>query len=681
MSAWNRRCGQLTALVLLATVVVSPWAEHSHSRATLWCLNAGGYALALLLLCRVVSRRVGGGRRQEALAGGPSWIGISLASLTVAILGWILVSAVNARSAYEAGAEQLIRFDHWIGWLPHSYDRPATWLAFWQCLALAGVFWATRDWLLEASVGESRGLDRSASGGTGLQRTRLLFWVITLNGGLLATAGLFESWMLGSRAGGGFGPFDYRGNAAQYLNLVWPAALGFWWALRLQERSGDGAGRKLGESPSIFLPLIVAVMAIATVASGSRGGAVVAILMGAVIGGICLRAAWRHKGWERLAGILGLAGSVAVAVWVAGPRLMPRLMVPDLATPLHLASPIGDFVLRLRMNIPPDPQPKFADLAILANRTRVARQSPGALSVYINGKDGLIVRLNAEVGEQYQICGVTRFLSRFAGRKVELEVRREAGGIRVLANGELLAERKADAAGTAAWLRPLAPEWLLHGDLPAGRFARTCDLRSVELEGRPPADTVAWPAGAGLTPELPGGPGGVDGVDGLRVLARVEVPAVPARRLALLRPDDWSGRRELYQVAGGMAAGLPAWLGAGPGSFSNLFRIHCASSGEPYQPHAHNDWLEFRITFGRIGMALLLALLGLATITPLCQSGGTLGPWVVRGIWLALAGCLLHARFDYPLQNSAVVFTFIVLTAICSGSTSQAQDGAGSGLA
>jgi len=33
-------------------------------------------------------------------------------------------------------------------------------------------------------------------------------------------------------------------------------------------------------------------------------------------------------------------------------------------------------------------------------------------------------------------------------------------------------------------------------------------------------------------------------------------------------------------------------------------------------------------------------------------------------MWLALAGCLVHARFDFPFQVHSILFLFILLCAI-----------------
>lgn len=650
MSAWNRRCNQLTAFVLLAMVVFSPWAAGSTSQWAIWCMNTGGYSLGVLLVCRVVVRWRSKGHRSGSEPSGPRWITFSLGLLTGAILGWVLISAINARSVYHAARGELVERQSWISWLPHSYDGPSTLSVFWTSLALAAAFWSVRDWLKEPSRSDSQAEESAPSDWRLPKRARLLLWFLLVNGGLLAGAGLFEAWILESAAGGRFGPFDYRGNAAQYVNLLWPVGLGFWWSLRQEDRLDGSAGRKLGGSPSFLLPFIVMVMAIAPLASGSRGGALVALAIGGILWLASCRAAWLHQGWRRLAGVSALLAFLGAAGWVAWVQLIPRLWVTDLATPLHLSSPLGEFVLRLRLRIPDDPDPQFADLAILSNGTRLARQSPGSFAVYLSDKGGVVVRMNPEVGGRYLTCSAFPFLSRFNGRDVELEIRR-GDGIRVFANGELLAERKADAATAGGWLQPLQPEWLVHGDLPAGQFGNTCDLQLVELEG-----------GEGTAEEA-----------GRPILARVEVPVVSAKRLALLRPDDWSGRRELYESATAMSERLPAWLGAGPGSFSALFLRHCAGTDSPYQPHAHDDWLEFRITFGRVGTAMLVAMLLLSLINPCLRGGASLGRPIIVSVWLALGGCLVHAKFDYPFQNHAVLFAFIVLSAICAASTSHTE--------
>ena len=78
----------------------------------------------------------------------------------------------------------------------------------------------------------------------------------------------------------------------------------------------------------------------------------------------------------------------------------------------------------------------------------------------------------------------------------------------------------------------------------------------------------------------------------------------------------------------------------------------------------HNDWLETRITFGWLGLGLILAALacvGLRWFVP----GGLRGSrrFVVL-TWLGLGGCLVHARWDFPFQIHSTLFLFLVISAI-----------------
>ena len=103
---------------------------------------------------------------------------------------------------------------------------------------------------------------------------RRLFWVLTLNGTVLAIEGLMQRaeggnkllWLVVPRFDqdpvSQFGPYAYRANAAQYFNLLWPAVLGFWWAcvssLRRRKSANYFAGRN---RPAVLLPCVL-IMAI-----------------------------------------------------------------------------------------------------------------------------------------------------------------------------------------------------------------------------------------------------------------------------------------------------------------------------------------------------------------------------------------------------------------------------------
>ena len=113
-----------------------------------------------------------------------------------------------------------------------------------------------------------------------------------------------------------------------------------------------------------------------------------------------------------------------------------------------------------------------------------------------------------------------------------------------------------------------------------------------------------------------------------------------------------------------IAADYP-WFGSGPGTFSSMYQVY-RQSRRTTRWYAHNDWLETRITFGRIGAFLVSCALALALFRPLLH-GGPRVPAVFLGlVWAGLGGCLVHARFDYPFQVHSILFIFLVASAAIS---------------
>ena len=210
-----------------------------------------------------------------------------LAGLTVAILGYCLISAVNARATYHPDALSFAYHDACIKWLPHSLDSGRTWLAFWSYLGLACSFWAIRDWLLGKSEGEERTERRKPQPGGDSSapllpaRLRRLLWVLAVNGGLLAVEGIAQRlegsgkllFLVKPRVNPGadtqFGPYAYRANASQYFNLLWPVCLGFWWTLNQSFASKRKAHH--------LILLCCGIMAACPIISTSRGGALITI--------------------------------------------------------------------------------------------------------------------------------------------------------------------------------------------------------------------------------------------------------------------------------------------------------------------------------------------------------------------------------------------------------------------
>jgi O-antigen ligase len=132
--------------------------------------------------------------------------------------------------------------------------------------------------------------------------------------------------------------------------------------------------------------------------------------------------------------------------------------------------------------------------------------------------------------------------------------------------------------------------------------------------------------------------------------------------------EDFEGREQMYDLARPMAADYPLF-GTGPGTFEPVFQLYRRSMDTYWPAQLHNDWLETRITFGWLGSGLI----ALALVTVLLR-------WFVRGgihggrrflilVWLAVAGCLVHARFDFPFQIHSIIVLFLVLCAMLSDLT------------
>jgi O-antigen ligase len=350
-----RTCDALTEGLIYFAILFGPWAFGTTQGWSIHVMNGVGMTLGLLWLVKLglrSTKRQRPGSVRRAPGALPerhfTWL---LATGTIFILLYCLVSAWNARAIYQP---ELWNFEYLpaIPWLPHSYDRECSCAAFWMYLGLAGLFWALRDWLLSPAVlndGRRTTDDQERLEGSGQwsvvsassprlpARLRRLFWVLTINGTALAMQGLMQRaeggnqllWLvephINKTADAQFGPYAYRANAAQYFNLLWPAALGFWWAgvssLR-RHRSGGNAGRL--KRLAVLLPCVL-IMAVCPLVSASRGGAMV--LVGSLIlaGGILTVAQWRKSWVAKATMLLGLAAVVVTGALLGWQTLAPRM--------------------------------------------------------------------------------------------------------------------------------------------------------------------------------------------------------------------------------------------------------------------------------------------------------------------------------------------------------------------
>jgi hypothetical protein len=123
-----------------------------------------------------------------------------------------------------------------------------------------------------------------------------------------------------------------------------------------------------------------------------------------------------------------------------------------------------------------------------------------------------------------------------------------------------------------------------------------------------------------------------------------------------------SGRGSIYENARRIAADFRLW-GSGAGTFETLYTLYRRPQDAPAS-YAHNDWLEFRITLGWVGLGLLIAGFGGITACGFAR-GHTLAPKTVVALtWLGPVGCLIYAIGDLPFQVYSVFFLFVVVCSI-----------------
>jgi hypothetical protein len=248
-----RWCDQLSGGLLLAMLVSSPWLFGTTQPAVIAGMNLAGYVVTGLLLIKWLLRHHWKYRPpvwgdNASVAGrGLIW---GLGGLTLLILAYILISAWNARAIWQPETQSFL-YQKFLPWLPHSYHSQGSWQLLANYTALAGFFWALWDWLRGQTPEEERAQRRrfvptglNSAGPAHLpSRLRLLLWVLCVNGALLALQGIVQRqsdttrllWLVEPRVNKQaithFGPYAYRANGAQFLNLLWPLALGFWWTL------------------------------------------------------------------------------------------------------------------------------------------------------------------------------------------------------------------------------------------------------------------------------------------------------------------------------------------------------------------------------------------------------------------------------------------------------------------
>ena len=357
-----RHLESVSAALLLFMTVWAPWAFGCTTYESIQVLNYAGYTLGALLLAKWIVRGRTGfppPRWTEPTPVGRWLIGL-LAALTVLLLAYVLAGVVNARAAAEH-TKAGVQFTYFDGpqltWLPSSYDASRSLPVFRNWLAVALTFWAARDWLLGKSRHE-RHLKTDAPGRFPPKRLRVLLWTWVLSSSALALACILQRldgtdkllWLLKPIGTGQpdfhFGPYTYRTNAAQYFNLVWPVALGFWWSLRAAYREQHGFQSRLGGGAHVMLLPCALLLAACPIVSTSRGGA---LIMGTLtLGALVVLLSARSAGsWVGRSALGGLFAAVFAFAWLLGGKSLSDRFIAHAMDPLNGRTEVYETAYRM----------------------------------------------------------------------------------------------------------------------------------------------------------------------------------------------------------------------------------------------------------------------------------------------------------------------------------------------
>ncbi len=333
-----RHLDTASGALLLFLTVWSPWAFGNVRWEEIQVMNWTGAAMGALLVAKHVIRwrtRHVPARWSEPTRTG-RWAVRTLAVLSVLVPAYVLVSVLNARATadhWKFGTELVYLPGEPVSWLPSSYDRSGSLPAFWGWSALALVFWAARDWFLGKSRDERRTDDGDQDDGLP-DRIRTWLWTLVGSATVLAMTSMIQRfdgtdkllWIRAPYSGDPsfhFGPYNYRTNGAQYFNLVWPVALGFWWSLR---NAAKTQGSRTGAGAHVLLVPCTLILAASPLISSSRSGALVmgALSVGALAVFLTGNRIWQRGRW--LWATAFFAVPVVLGLILGGEKLSSRFV-------------------------------------------------------------------------------------------------------------------------------------------------------------------------------------------------------------------------------------------------------------------------------------------------------------------------------------------------------------------
>lgn len=335
-----RKAGKILEIIggvlLCLLIIATPWMFGTTETWSVQLMNIGSYCAGAVFLAAVICNKVAGSTHEES--GRERLFKYLFLGLNLAVLGYCALALWNWRATFSAEDRSFNYRDSYNSSLPTTYDANLTRATLLSFIAYFILFWSLRYWVLQGERRSREGHDQRSIWSN--KRLQIITWIMALNGFAIALQGILQrlsgsgkllwfrdSWW-GTRLAC-FGPFSYRGNAAEYLNLLWPLAIGLWWVMSRERRRRMGTSRVFTDGPELLLIPATIVTIAGSIITLSRGGAVIAIatLLGIAVVLLLQKNVSR---WARI-GVALLVCVVVASSWLLSSReLRNRFKTADL---------------------------------------------------------------------------------------------------------------------------------------------------------------------------------------------------------------------------------------------------------------------------------------------------------------------------------------------------------------
>jgi hypothetical protein len=321
----TRRLEGIAGILLCLLLVATPWMYGTTLDSSINLMNIGSFIAGGILAACASSTAFTRQGRADVLPDNrwQAFYKNGFLFFNLLVLAFCAVALFNARATFSLLDQTFTYFEEYSSALPTTYDANATRQTLINWAAAFCAFWGLRYWILSPTKFH-RPPDQDSTDATSAlsnSRFRTILWILSINGLLISIQGILQRlsgsskllWLRKSYWGDPnscFGPFSYRGNAVEYINLLWPVALGLWWILSRERRKSQGSQRLLTDGPELLLMPAVIVMVAAAFITLSRGGAIIAATT--------LVAALLVLVWQRKTSLLRWISSGSVLLAVIG---------------------------------------------------------------------------------------------------------------------------------------------------------------------------------------------------------------------------------------------------------------------------------------------------------------------------------------------------------------------------